>query len=104
MKIRTTVVFAAVLMGTTVAAFAQGSGADTYKSKCAMCHGPDGMASGPAGKAMNVPPISAPAYKASEANLIAATKAGKGKMPAFAGKLTDAQIKDVIVYMMTLKK
>ena len=104
MNIRTAVVLVAVFAATTTAAFAQGSGADIYKSKCAMCHGADGMASGPAGKAMNVSPITAPAYKASEADLIAATKAGKGKMPAFAGKLTDAQIKDVIAYMRTLQK
>lgn len=95
---------AAVLAATASAALAQGSSADTYKSKCAMCHGADGMASGPAGKSMNVPPITAPVYKASDADLIAATKLGKGKMPPFAGKLTDAQIKDVVAYMLTLKK
>jgi mono/diheme cytochrome c family protein len=97
-------VLAAVLAATTTAAFAQGSGADTYKSKCAMCHGADGLATGPAGKAMNVPPVTAAAFKAPEADLIAATKAGKGKMPSFASKLTDAQIKDVVDYMLTLKK
>ncbi len=79
-------------------------GADTYKSKCAMCHGADGMASGPAGKAMKVPPVTGPEFKAPEAELIATTKAGKGKMPAYAGKLTDAQIKDVVAYMLTLRK
>lgn len=93
-----------VLAVPSAATFAQGSGADSYKSKCAMCHGADGMASGPAGKAMNVPPITAAAYKASDADLIATTKAGKGKMPAFNGKLTDAQIKDVVAYMRTLQK
>lgn len=86
------------------AAFAQGAGADTYKSKCAMCHGADGMATGPAGKSMNVPAVTAPAFKASDADLIAATKSGKGKMPAYAGKLTDAQIKDAVAYMRTLQK
>jgi mono/diheme cytochrome c family protein len=35
--------------------------------------------------------------------MIAVTKAGKGKMPAFSGKLTDAQIKDVVTYIKTLK-
>ncbi len=104
MKIWTAVTVAAVLAVPTAATFAQGDGADTYKAKCAMCHGADGLAAGPAGKAMGVPPITAPAYKAPEADLIATTKAGKGKMPAFASKLTDPQIKDVIAYMMTLKK
>ena len=46
MKIRTGFILAAILAATTVtAAFAQGSGADTYKAKCAMCHGADGLAS-----------------------------------------------------------
>jgi mono/diheme cytochrome c family protein len=40
----------------------------------------------------------------SEADMIAETKTGKGKMPAFAGKLTDAQIKDVVAYVKTLQK
>jgi mono/diheme cytochrome c family protein len=42
--------------------------------------------------------------KASDAQFIAATKNGKGKMPGYAGKLTDAQIKDVIAYIRTLQK
>ncbi|HWB32958.1 MAG TPA: cytochrome c [Acidobacteriaceae bacterium] len=103
MRIRTAVITAAVVAATTITpAFAQGSGADTYKSKCAMCHGADGLASGPAGKAMKVPPITD--IKGSEAELIATTKSGKGKMPAYAGKLSDGQIKDVVSYMLTLKK
>ena len=102
MKIGTRITLAAVMAATTMTtAFAQGSGADNYKAKCAMCHGADGLASGPAGKAMKVPAFNT--SKQSEAEMIAETKAGKGKMPAFAGKLTDAQIKEVIVYVKTLK-
>ena len=101
MKLRTLVI-PAIVAAVSTAALAQG--ADTYKSKCAMCHGADGMASGPAGKAMNVPAVTAPAFKASDADLIAVTKSGKGKMPAYAGKLTDAQIKDAIAYMRALQK
>jgi mono/diheme cytochrome c family protein len=67
-----------------------------------MCHGADGTASTPAGKAMKVPALATFA-KESQADLIAVTKNGKGKMPAYAGKLTDPQIKDVVVYMLSLK-
>jgi mono/diheme cytochrome c family protein len=67
-----------------------------------MCHGADGAASTPAGKAMKVPAVSTFA-KESQADLIAITKNGKGKMPAYAGKLTDPQIKEVVVYMVSLK-
>ena len=102
MKIRTGITLAALVAATTITAFAQGAGADTYKAKCLMCHAADGTASGPAGKAMNVPSFKA--SKQSEAEMIAETKAGKGKMPAFAGKLTDAQIKDVVGYVKTLQK
>jgi mono/diheme cytochrome c family protein len=42
--------------------------------------------------------------KASDADLIAATKNGKGKMPAYSGKLTDPQITEVITYIRTLQK
>ena len=100
---RTGITLVAVLAATTMTtAFAQGSGADTYKAKCAMCHAADGTASGPAGKAMNVPSFKA--SKQTEAEMIAETKAGKGKMPSFTGKLTDSQIKDVVTYVRTLQK
>jgi cytochrome c6 len=102
MKLGTRIMLVALMAATTMTtAFAQGAGADTYKAKCAMCHGPDGAASTPAGKAMKVPPFSA--SKLSEGEMIAESKAGKGKMPAFAGKLTDAQIKEAVAFARTLK-
>jgi cytochrome c6 len=42
--------------------------------------------------------------KQSEAALIEVTKNGKGKMPAYNGKLTDAQIKEVVSFIRTLQK
>jgi mono/diheme cytochrome c family protein len=42
--------------------------------------------------------------KLTDAELTAATMNGKGKMPAYKDKLTDAQIKDVIGYIRTLQK
>lgn len=88
-----------------VPALAQGSGADTYKSRCAMCHGADGLGATPTGKAMKVPSFTSPdLVKASDAELIAATKDGKGKMPAYKSSLSDAQIKAVIGYVRTLQK
>jgi mono/diheme cytochrome c family protein len=86
-------------------AFAQGPGADTYKAKCAMCHGADGLAGTPAGKSMKVVSFKDPSMvKATDAQFIASTKNGKGKMPAYAAKLTDPQIKDVIAFIRTLQK
>jgi mono/diheme cytochrome c family protein len=85
--------------------FAQSAGADTYKSKCAMCHGPDGTAATPMGKMMKIPSFKDPSVvQQSDAALIATTKDGKGKMPAYNGKLTDAQLKDVVSFIRTLQK
>ena len=84
------------------AAFAQNAAADLYKSKCAMCHGPDGSKEN---AAMGVKPLTSPEIqKMSDADLAAAISAGKGKMPAYKGKLTDDQIKDLAKHIHTLKK
>jgi mono/diheme cytochrome c family protein len=58
---------------------------------------------------MKVPPFKSPdTIKATDAALSTAIKDGKGtgavKMPAYTGKLTDAQIKDVVAYIRTLQK
>jgi mono/diheme cytochrome c family protein len=39
----------------------------------------------------------------SDADLTAAITNGKGKMPAYKGKLTDAQITDLVKFVRTLK-
>lgn len=86
-------------------AFAQSGGADTYKAKCLMCHGADGLGTTPAGKAMKAASFKDPAVvKTPDAQLIAIIKSGKNKMPAYAGKLSDGQIKAVVAYVRTLQK
>jgi cytochrome c6 len=76
-----------------------------YKSKCAMCHGADGSGDTPTGKAMKVTDLRSDAtQKQTDAQLIATTTDGKNKMPAFKGKLTDAQIKDLVKYVRELAK
>lgn len=75
------------------------SGADTYKAKCAMCHGADGSKTTMGSKALNSPDV----QKMSDADLTAEITNGKGKMPAYKGKLTDAQIGDVVKFIRTLK-
>ena len=92
------------LLTASTMGFAQ-SGADTYKSKCQMCHAADGSGNTPAGKSTKVVPFSSPdVVSKSDADLVAITKNGKGKMPAYTGKLTDAQITDVVAYIRTLQK
>lgn len=88
-------VFCLMIFAAGTMSFAQGTGEATYKAKCATCHGASGKGDTPAGKALKVTPFS----KVSEAEMTAIIKSGKGKMPAFNGKLTDAQIKDVASYI-----
>ena len=79
--------------------------ATVYKSKCAMCHGPDGKGDTPTGKAMKVTSlVGEDVQKKTDAQLIEITTNGKNKMPAFKGKLTDDQIKDLIKYIRSLAK
>jgi len=79
--------------------------AGLYKTKCAMCHGPDGKGDTPTGKAMKVTDLSsADIQKKTDAQLTESLTNGKGKMTAFKGKLTDAQIKDLVAYVRELAK
>lgn len=79
--------------------------AATFKAKCAGCHAADGSGDSPAGKAMKTPDLrSEEVQKMTDAQLIDATTNGKGKMPAYKGKLTDDQIKDLVAFVRTLAK
>lgn len=99
------VVLMLLAMSIALPVYPQSSGADIYRAKCAMCHGPDGLATTPTAKNFKVLSFKDPAMvKASDAQFVASTKAGKGKMPAYKDKLTDAQIKDVTAYIRALQK
>jgi cytochrome c6 len=94
----------ASLLMLSLGAMAADSGADLYKAKCQSCHGADGTPSAMAVK-MGAKPVKDPSVASkSEKEFIDATTNGKGKMPAYKGKLTDDQIKAVAVYMKGLAK
>jgi cytochrome c6 len=100
---RTLALFA--LFASSIAGFAQSPAASLYTAKCQMCHSADGSASSPAGKMLKARPFNSPdVIKESATDLTAIVKNGKNKMPAFTGKLTDAQIKDMVAYVLTLEK
>ena len=70
-----------------------------------MCHGADGIGNTPVGKNMKVRSLKSPEdIKATDAELFKDTKSGVGKMQGYAGKLTDAQITDVVSFIRTLQK
>lgn len=92
---------AAVMLTPTVHAQ---SAADLYKSKCASCHGADGNGTA-IGKKLGAKALSDPEVaKSSDQTWVDITKKGKGKMPAFDGKLTDAQINELVQFMRSLSK
>ncbi len=86
------------------ATLAAADGAALYKAKCAMCHGADGSGMTPMGKSMKLRDLRSPeVQKQSDAALTKVTADGKGKMPAYKGKLTDAEISALVAHMRTLK-
>ena len=93
---------AALVLST--ASFADG-GADTFKAKCAACHGASGAGDTGMGKTLKLRDLgSAEVQAQSDEELTTIVTKGKGKMPAYDGKLTKEQITDVVKYIRTLKK
>jgi mono/diheme cytochrome c family protein len=94
------------MVALTLPAFAAGpDGAAIYKAKCASCHGADGNGQTPMGKAWKLRDLgAADVQKLSDADLTKITTDGKGKMPAYKGKLTDAEIAAVVAHMRSFKK
>jgi cytochrome c6 len=74
----------------------------TFRTKCAMCHGPDGSGS-EVGKSMNVPDLRSQAVqKLSDAELTQIISNGKGGMPAFKDSLSEDQIHSLVAHVRTL--
>ena len=86
-------------------ASAQSNGEKIYKAKCAACHGATGDASTPTAKAMKARDFcSDEVKKETDAEFTDIITKGKNHMPAFSGKISDADIKDVIAYIRSLCK
>jgi mono/diheme cytochrome c family protein len=87
----------------TATAFADG--AAIFKSKCAVCHGPDGKGQTPVGKALKARNLgSAEVQKQADAALSKTVAEGKEKMPAYKSSLTADNIKQVVAHIRTFKK
>jgi cytochrome c6 len=77
---------------------------ETFQSKCAMCHGPDGAGSD-VGKSMNVPDLrSDTVQKMTDAQLTQVISDGKGGMPPFKGSLSEAQIHGLVRYVRSMRQ
>jgi cytochrome c6 len=82
-----------------------------WANNCAQCHGPTGKGDTKMGKMLSAMDLTDPKKQASftDARAAAAIKDGikqngKTTMKAFAGKLSDAEIKALVAYVRTLKK
>jgi mono/diheme cytochrome c family protein len=93
------------MLSATFAIAAAPGAPDTYKAKCASCHGPDGAGATSIGKAMKVRDLrSAEVQKLSDSDLQKIITDGKGKMPAYKDKLSVADISSLVAYIRGLAK
>lgn len=80
-------------------------GPAVFKAKCAGCHGGDGSGNTSAGKSLKLRDLgSADVQKQTDDELTAIITNGKSPMPAYKGKVTDAQIKSLVAYVRGLAK
>jgi cytochrome c553 len=80
-------------------------GATIFKSKCVLCHGPDGSGNTPLGKQLQAANLgSKEVQKQSNAELHKAVHDGKANMPAFADQLSDEEITQVVQYVRQFGK
>jgi mono/diheme cytochrome c family protein len=76
----------------------------TFRTKCALCHGPDGRGSA-VGRSMNVPDLRSPeVQKLPDAQLTQFISDGKGGMPSFKSSLSEDQIHGLVTYIHSLHR
>jgi mono/diheme cytochrome c family protein len=81
-------------------------GAQLYAKHCAACHGNDGRAKTIKGKLKHARNLTDGEWqeKVSEERIFNSIMNGKGKMPAYAKKLSQEQIESLVTYVRALKK
>ena len=88
----------------SITCFAADDSAALFKSKCAMCHGADGMANTTMAKNLGIKSYKSPeVQKTADADLKAIITNGKGKMPSYKN-LTPEQIDGLVKYIRELGK
>jgi cytochrome c6 len=95
-------VIVTIIVASSGAAFAA-DGAALWAQHCASCHGKDGSGNTAMGKKLAVKDYSKDqGFSDAEATNVITN--GKGKMKAYKGKLSDADIKALVAYVRSLKK
>ncbi len=96
---------AAMLCLLSAGASAQNKGAALFQQNCQMCHGADGKATTPTGRAFKAVDFHDPAVmKMSDAELATVIGKGKNNMPAFGTRLTPPEIESLVSYIRVLQK
>src|SRR5438093_1221094 len=80
-----------------------------YEKYCIICHGPQGKGDGPTGRMLKPPPAdftSATSKKKSEAEILQTIEIGKPgtAMGPWKSQLSQAELSDLMWYVMTLRK
>jgi len=81
-------------------------GKTDFTANCASCHGGDARTNAKRAIMLKIEPnkLYLQASKMNKAEMIAITKAGKDKMPAFENRLSEDQIKGIVDYIKGLSK
>jgi mono/diheme cytochrome c family protein len=77
-----------------------------YKSKCATCHGKDGRAKTFKAKFNSARNLTDASWqeRVTDERIFNSIANGRGKMPAYGEKLSDAQIESLVAHVRSLKK
>jgi cytochrome c6 len=90
--------------GTVLAAPPDQTGQMLFNHNCATCHSQNGTPTA-VGKSLNAPDLgSAPVRNQTNAQLQQIISNGKGNMPAFKDKLSQAEVDSLVAYVHTLSK
>ena len=83
-----------------------GDGKTTFDSKCATCHGKDGRGKTFKGKLSHARDLTSGEWQndVTDERLFNSISNGRGKMPAFKKKLSEAQIEELVAYVRRFKR
>jgi mono/diheme cytochrome c family protein len=95
-------VVAVIVFASSRAVFAADAGT-LWAQNCAACHGKDGSGNTAMGKKLGVKDYTKN-QSFSDADAANVITNGKGKMKAYKGKLSDADVKALVAYVRSLKK
>ena len=80
--------------------------AQLYSQNCTRCHGSDGRAKGYKAKAVGARNLTDPQWqdRVSDERIFNSINNGKGKMPAYGKKFSEAEVNSLVNYVRSFKK